>query len=171
MHPDLLNNSLFLRYYNQWQEDPASIVFAPIAEYLLAYGLAADAIKVCHEGLKHHPQSISGRLALAKAYFREKEWALSKEQLKLVLNAIPAQEKALELWEKLERELVPPAVEALKEAEAPKKVSSWETLTMAKIFAAQGHVEKARQVYEAILKREPANEEAKKGLTVLENEG
>lgn len=163
MHPELLNNSIFLRYYNQWQEDPTSILFAPIAEYLQIYGMVEEAITVCQEGLKHHPNLISGRLALAKAYLKKKEFAKAREELRPILQQIPKQPKALELLESIEKEITV-------ELPPPKKVMNWETLTMAKIFAAQGHRERAREVCHAILKREPANKEVQQALAQLESE-
>lgn len=163
MHPDLLNNSIFLRYYNQWQENPASVVFAPIAEYLQIYKMADEAILVCQEGLKHHPQSVSGRLALAKAFIQKKELGKAREQLKIVLNLVPKQEKAMELLGLLEKEISP--------QEMGRQRVSWETVTMAKIYAAQGHADRAREVYQSILQREPANQDAIQGLALLESEG
>ena len=162
MHPDLLNNSHFLRYYNQWQEDPTSIVFASIAEYLFLYGMMDEAVQVCLAGLKHNPQLVSGRLVLAKVYVSQKKWDEAKEQIQGVFEIVPNHEKATELWNGLEPELVNP--------EPAKKIASWETLTMAKIYAAQGHVERAVQVYQNILTREPHNEEAKRGLSELQTD-
>ena len=62
MHPDLLNNAPFLRYYSQWQENPKSMVFAPIAEYFRLYGMADEAIKICLEGLLNHRSCLGHRL-------------------------------------------------------------------------------------------------------------
>ncbi|MDO8527345.1 MAG: hypothetical protein Q7T03_06650 [Deltaproteobacteria bacterium] len=162
MHPDLLNNSIFLRYYNTWQADPHSIVFAPIAEYLQLYGMFDDAIRICEAGLKNHPRLISGRLALAKAYMRKKEWPKAEGELRFVLKIIPNQEKALEFLKTVERELLP--------AEPEKKTATWETVTMAKIYAMQGHTHRAREVYKNILNLDPSNEEAVQGLEHLEGE-
>lgn len=153
MHPDLLNNSHFLRYYNLWQEDPSSIVFAPIAEYLLSYGLIDEALKVCLAGLQYHPQLVSGHLILAKIYLRQKKWDEVKKETQIVLNLVPNHEKAVELQNSF-----------------PKKAANWETVTMAKIYAAQGHVDQAAEVYQIILSREPHNEEAKRGLSELQSD-
>lgn len=164
MHPELLNNSLFLRYYNQWQQDPTSIVFAPIAEYFLSYGLTDDAIRVCLAGLHHHPDLVSGRLSLAKAYLRKKEFAKAKGELQRVLNLVPNQSKALELFNQLSQQEPAPT---RPEPEATR----WQTVTMAKIYTAQGHRDQARQVYQAILAKDPQNQEAIQGLQQLEGEG
>lgn len=165
MHPELLNNSLFLRYYNQWQQDTTSIVFAPIAEYLLHYDLLADAVKVCEAGLSHHPDLVSGRLTLAKAYVRQKEFQKARQELRRVLALVPNQEKALELMGRIQSEQT-------KFEPAPRfQTENWQTVTMAKIYAAQGHIDQAREVFQAILNRDPQNEEALQGLQSLESGG
>lgn len=164
MHPELLNNSLFLRYYNQWQQDPTSIVFAPIAEYFLSYGLTDDAIRVCLAGLHHHPDLVSGRLSLAKAYLRKKEFSKAKNELRRVLNLVPNQSKALELFNQLSQQEPAPS-------QPEPETTRWQTITMAKIYTAQGHCDQARQVYQAILAKDPQNQEAIQGLKQLEGEG
>ena len=162
MHPELLNNSLFLRYYHQWQQDPTSIVFAPIAEFLLRYRLVDDAIRVCLEGLRHHPEFVSGRLVLAKAFVQKKEYPRAKEELRRILQQIPGQGKATEMMSLVDEKLLPTS---------NKEQPSWETVTMAKIYVAQGLTDRAREVYESILQRDPHNVEAKTSLAQLESEG
>lgn len=161
MHPDLLSNFIFLRYYAQWQEDPASVVFAPIAEYLIGVGQYDDAITICRQGLEHNPEMVMGQVALAKAHFRKKDFSHAREILRRVLLAQPNQHKAAELMELMDQQEAPP----------PQKISSWETVTMAKIFAEQGHTEQAKQVYQTILSRDPGNEEALNGLKHLQSGG
>lgn len=161
MHPELLANSIFLRYYNQWRQDPTSIVFAPIAEFLLQYGLVDDAIRICLQGLQHHPDFVSGRFSLAKAFLKKKEYQRAKEELKRILHLVPKHEKALELFHQTEE-----AIPFVPEPQAP-----WQTTTMAKIYMAQGHRERAREVYQSILAKDPDNEEARQGLSKLESEG
>lgn len=162
MHPDLLNNSLFLRYYNQWQEDPTSIVFAAIADFFLRYGLVDDALRICLEGLNHHPDFVSGRLVLAKAFLQKKETLRAKEELKKILNQMPGQARALEMMRQVEEKKTPPTVVV----EAP----SWETISMAKIYQSQGLIGQAREVYQSILARDPNNQEAKTRLDQLGRE-
>lgn len=162
MHPELLKNSIFLRYYQQWQQDPISIVFVPIAEYFLSYGLTGEAARVLQAGLIHHPDLISGRLCLAKVYLRTKELPRAQAELDRVLAIVPNQEKAMELMRGIKKESAPSELEP---------ILPWQTVTMAKIYAAQGHREQARQVYQVILAKDPQNQEAIQGLQQLEGEG
>jgi len=168
MHPELLNNATFLRYYEQWQKDPTSVVFAPMAEFLIQAGRLDDAIRVCEIGLKSHTQSVMGRLAMARAYLGKKEWAKSKDQLALILNQIPQHPQALEL-SRVIRVKTEPAPTALNVAngDSEPQASKWQTVTMAKIYTAQGHPEKAREIYKAILKKDPHHTEARQGLDSL----
>lgn len=178
MHPELLNNSYFLRYYNQWQEDPTSIVFAPIAEYLISYKMYDEALAVCKEGMRSNPDFVIGRLVMAKAYYRKKDYHHAHEELRRVLAVMPDQEKALELKALVEEALGHSALSSPQtvkvpieqEKQKPRSPAGWETVTMAKIYVSQGHREKARRVFEAILTHNPNDEEAKAGLALLKSE-
>ncbi|MBT3182493.1 MAG: hypothetical protein HN337_08320 [Deltaproteobacteria bacterium] len=261
MHPELLNNSLFLRYYSQWQKDPTSVVFVPIADYFMRYGLIEDATNICKQGVEKHPSLISGHIMMAKICIEKKEWAKAVDSVRRVLAIVPGHGVAMDLMNivdtnrgvkrsdfenikavistssesvpdptvistpaplsapistvevdvkpetevsvepepeletNLELESMPEidlqsevdtklSVEAdpISESEVELKVKtgsvqevetkrprqpSWETVTMANIYSAQGHHARAREIYEAILSREPENIDAKRGLEYL----
>lgn len=206
MHPELLDNSLFVRYYNQWLEKPDSIVFASVAEYLIKYDHLEEAIKVCREGLKRMPNSVVGRMTLAKAYIKCGETEEADEELRHVLRIIPSHTKALRLRseiqlagstgakvdfssmveeakevtsgeeaeEEITGELPPPerSEPILKEVAEPspsgtQDTPAWQTVTMAKIYSSQGHHDKAKEIYQAILARDPSNQAARDGLSSL----
>jgi Tfp pilus assembly protein PilF len=173
MHPELLNNSLFLRYYSQWQKDPDSVVFASVADYFLRYDQIDNAHKVCKAGLEKHPNFTVGHVVMAKIHIARGNFEEADEELRTALNIAPGNGKAHEILANLE---------AARRGEAPqihtgeRKVSvpgessmpaEWQTVTMAKIFAGQGHVERAREIYHAILARDPQNEEASRGLAAI----
>ncbi len=101
MHPELLNNSLFLKYYKQWQEDPSSIVFAPIAEYFLMYGMIDSALKTCREGLKTHPDLVSGRIVMAKIYLSRDNWEEASGELQKALSIAPQNRSAKDMLEEI----------------------------------------------------------------------
>ena len=221
MHPELLNNSLFLRYYQSWQEDPSSIVFAPIAEFFLRYNMIEEALEVCQVGMQRHPHLVSGRLVLAKTYVACENWAKALDELQQVLTDNPHHVEAMELVRKIDHKLntkpelasrvrkveEPIAVAQLEEAKVepipPRKVAqpaqtlrrekkaivssaepvapvkpesfqeeflpeSWQTVTMAQIFAKQGHKTRAKQIYKTILQSSPDNEAARTGLAQID---
>ena len=50
------------------QEDPASIAFAQLAEECRRAGDNDEAVAVCRAGLNHHPDYLSARVTLARAF-------------------------------------------------------------------------------------------------------
>ncbi len=178
MNPELLNNSLFLRYYRQWQEDPTSIVFAPVAEYFLLYGMIDEAFTVCREGIKRYPTLVSGRIIMAKVHLKRGNWEEAEDELQQALNIMPENDRARVMLEEIEelkaREArgemsmkVPAPAVAHVPHEERSSAPSWNTVTMAKIYATQGHRDRACEIYRTILKADPANEAARNGLDAL----
>lgn len=159
MHPDLFHNALFLRYYHTWQRDPTSIVFAPLAEFLLRYRMVDDAYAMCQAGLRHHPHLVSGKLVMAKVFAARGEEEEATDLVRQVIADYPENTQARELLRTLE---VPPAV-----AEPENVSRGWRTVTMARILSSQGHYTQAREIYEAILKSDPRNEAARNGLQLI----
>ena len=185
MHPNLLNNSIFLRYYKQWQDDPESIVFAPLADFFLRYQMLDDALKICRAGLKRHPRLISGRLVMARIHLARGNWDEAEDEVRYLLQLQPENEAALALGkqvERLQRQEAHGRSRADETSGAPLPVvrpaahapevdddlpPGWRTITMAQILTNQGHVEKARRIYETILHGDPGNEAARRGLQNL----
>lgn len=177
MHPELLNNSRFLRYYKQWQDDPSSIIFAAVADYLLIYGMIDAAMKVCREGLKRHPDLISGRIVMAKIHLKRGNWDEAESELRRVISLVPQNPTAREMMSQIdamragEREALrieaQQAVRSVETEGAGIDLSSWQTVTMADIFARQGHTDRARRIYQSILAQDPGNEAARRGIESL----
>lgn len=177
MHPDLLNNSRFLKYYQQWQEDPSSILFAPVAEFFLMYGMVDDALKVCREGLRRHPGLVSGRIVMAKIHLRRENWDEAETELRRALSIVPGNSTAREMMERIDAKRVAEGEALRNEAGRPESFAdyvidrtddqSWQTITMADIFAKQGHSDKARKIYQSILAEDPENEAARRGIESL----
>lgn len=183
MHQDLLNNSLFLKYYEQWQGDPTSIVFAPIAEYFLLYGMVDEALEICRLGLKSHPVFVSGRVVMAKVHLKRGNWDEAEEELRLALSVMPTNRLARELLLKIDdmrhQERLVPREGSKSSSMAGEtgqdriqwaslhQCPSWNTATMAKIYASQGLYDRARTIYRSILTRDPNNDTAVRGLKSL----
>ena len=53
------------------------------------------------------------------------------------------------------------------EAHEPAMPSEWQTVTMAQIYAEQGHADRAREIYYSILEKDPQNEDAHRGLAAI----
>jgi Tfp pilus assembly protein PilF len=165
MHPDLLNNSLFLRYYSQWQKDPDSIVFASIADYFLRYGMIDSAFKVCKEGLRRHPKLTVGRVVMAKIQLARGNFEEAEEEVRTALQIAPKGQQIEDLMARIDqaRKAAEPATHS---SESPVP-SEWQTVTMAQLFAQQGHTDRAREIYYTILEKDPQNEDAHRGLAAI----
>lgn len=75
-------------YLKRYQEDPTSRVFAPLAEAYRKAGLLDEAIDICRDGLRVHPNFIGGRVALARAFFDKRFYDdVVKELEPVVLDA------------------------------------------------------------------------------------
>lgn len=177
MHPELLNNSLFLRYYKQWQDNPSSIVFAPVADFFLKYDMIDAAMKVCREGLRRHPDLVSGRIVMAKVHLSRGNWEEAEGELRRVLSIVPENATARQMMENIdlqrvtEREII--ENESVGREALPDNTidhtrnEQWQTITMADIYASQGHNDKARRIYQTILTDDPGNDAARRGLESL----
>lgn len=79
----------FREYMRRYQEDPTSRVFAPLAEAYRRLGRLDEAIDICLEGLKHHPDFPGGRVALARCFLDKKKFARAKDELEIVVGISP----------------------------------------------------------------------------------
>lgn len=77
------------RFLAIWRKDPKSRVFAPLAEAYRKIGEVDRAIEVCLRGLEVHPNYVSGRVALGRAYFDKGDLGSAKAQLEMVYEADP----------------------------------------------------------------------------------
>ena len=57
------------KYQAMLETNPASRVFASLAELYRKQGMLDEAISLCLKGLKAHPAYVSGRVVLGRAYF------------------------------------------------------------------------------------------------------
>lgn len=60
---------LLLKYKAQWEKNPRSQVFAPLAELYRKMDMIDEAMRVLKLGIRHHPNYIAGYLSLANCYF------------------------------------------------------------------------------------------------------
>ncbi len=77
------------RYSEMLAQDPRSRAFALLAEAHRKAGQHDEAVRVAQEGLKHHPFYLSGRVALARAYFEKGEIAAARLEFEKVTTSAP----------------------------------------------------------------------------------
>ena len=71
------------------QRDPASIVFAQLAEEYRRAGQCRDAVETCQSGLEIHPGYLSARVTLARALVELGQIADAQAEFQTVLAAAP----------------------------------------------------------------------------------
>jgi predicted Zn-dependent protease len=71
------------------EKDPASIVFAQLAEEHRRAGQYEDAIRVCRHGLAHHPDYLSARVTLGRALLETGQLEDARSELEHVVHAAP----------------------------------------------------------------------------------
>jgi tetratricopeptide (TPR) repeat protein len=71
------------------QADPASIVFAALAEEFRRVGRYDDAIETCRTGLQRHPAYLSARVTLGRALIETGDYEGAREELETVLRSAP----------------------------------------------------------------------------------
>ena len=150
---EFLKNPHFSRYYHTWQQNERSLVFIPLVEYFRTKGLVQEALALCEKGLVHHPQSVTGRLALARVYSDLGKKEEAETLLRAILTELPGQQEALLLLAKLQG---PSDFSTI-----PVALGPWDTCTMAAIFARQGDHRKALGIVEKILALDPEHVRAK----------
>lgn len=82
-------NPQIYHYLKKYQEDPTSRVFAPLSEAYRKAGLLDEAIDICRDGLRIHPNFIGGRVALARAFFDKRFYEDVVKELEPVIADAP----------------------------------------------------------------------------------
>ncbi len=77
------------KYRAMLDENPASRVFATLAEVYRKQGMHDEAIGLCLKGLKYHPDYLSGRVVLGLAYFDKGMVKEASEELERVVSEKP----------------------------------------------------------------------------------
>ncbi len=153
-------------YRKKLAENPAGLIFLPLAEIYRNNAMYEEAAELCVKGLSYHPDYISARLFLAKLRLEKNRSAEAAEELKKVTEIDPDNIMAHTLLEGIYRtagnpELAKAAGEKINSiasaaAESPaEKNPGMETVTMAEVYFKQGLLDEAMEVYEKIVKRNP----------------
>ena len=86
--------SAIRRYEERLAKDPASLVFAPLADAYRKAGRMRDAIRLCREGLDRYPQYVTARLILAKALLDDGNPDGALDEVQSILAASPQEAQA-----------------------------------------------------------------------------
>jgi tetratricopeptide (TPR) repeat protein len=185
-------------YRQMVTKDPSSQVFVYLAEALFERGMYTEAIETCLNGLRLHPHDLRARVILGLSYLRtdsldraESELLKAKEILEINLATYQGlaelyerkgDEEKSSLYRRLYEAVQSPETMAAREPEASPQIEpeveapaeeepEVATVTMAKLYAQQGHLDKAAAVYRTILETAPETPEVAARLAELERKG
>ena len=78
----LLYSPLFLKYQADFEKNPRSRVFAPLAEIYRKIGMTDKAMEILSQGIRNHPAYVMGYMGLAFCYFDLKQFNLAYTTLR-----------------------------------------------------------------------------------------
>jgi tetratricopeptide (TPR) repeat protein len=71
------------------EKEPNPLIFLQLAEEYRKESLYEDALKVCHDGLRRHPNYWSIRVAVGRIYHEMGDLDKSRDELEKVVKAVP----------------------------------------------------------------------------------
>lgn len=71
---DKLKSPLILKYQKDYENNPKSRVFVPLAESYRKVGLIEKAIDILRKGLEHHPHYVTAHVVLGNCYIDLKQY-------------------------------------------------------------------------------------------------
>ncbi len=77
-----LLSPLFLKYQADYEKNPRSRVFAPLAETYRKLGMTDKAMEILSQGIRFHPTYVMGYLGLAFCYFDLRQFSLAYNTLR-----------------------------------------------------------------------------------------
>jgi tetratricopeptide (TPR) repeat protein len=84
-----INTEFVERYQLEYEKNPKSKVFAPLAEAYRKMGLFDEALNICRRGVMMHPDFSSGRVAFAKVLIDRKQYSAAIDQLVKAIDLSP----------------------------------------------------------------------------------
>ena len=80
------SSPILLRYLSQFEANPNSQVFAPLAEAYRKLGMYQEAIDLLREGIAKHPTYPLGYLGLASCYYDKEQFNLAYQTLRPLIT-------------------------------------------------------------------------------------
>jgi tetratricopeptide (TPR) repeat protein len=171
----------------RWAEQPQGRSFGPLAEALRKRGAFSEALRILEEGLAREPTHLPGHLVLSRIRMDQQDWPGAEVALRAALNIDPSHPGVLEgmaaladasgkaaegrAWREALAAALPGAAESPQVAEPPLPNGEGsddaqveepddfiQTESLAALYRRQGHLEKAIEVYEVLVRQSPGNE-------------
>lgn len=172
------------KYLAMLKADPNSQAFAPLADLYRKTGRVQEALNLCRQGVAKHPEFSGAQVLLAQLLIDSNQPKEAEQELLKLLRRLPghlmAHQVLLQLYAKngahpqataiAQRILkikaddqaaiswlrgkAPAPTPIIAKASAPQPPVP--TVTMAKLYEEQGHLEKALEIYALLAKEQPA---------------
>ena len=101
---DPATNATIRRYEERLARDPASVVFAQLADLYRKAGRTREAAALCREGLQRYPHYVTARLILAKSLAADGALDDASVEVETILAANPNDVLAHRMAAELERQ-------------------------------------------------------------------
>lgn len=95
--PGLEKNRELVDLLKEFQKNPSSLVFLPLAEAYRKEGLLEQSLEIVEEGLVYHPELPSALLIKARVYMQERKYADALGTIRQILKKNSENIKALKL--------------------------------------------------------------------------
>ncbi len=90
-------------FADQVVNDPASLLFASLADFYRENGLCQEAINMCQVGLDAHPDNIEGRVVLTQCYKDIKDYEKARIEITKILSIQSENSQAKKILEELDK--------------------------------------------------------------------
>ncbi|MBW2618543.1 MAG: tetratricopeptide repeat protein [Deltaproteobacteria bacterium] len=157
--------------------DPKAPIFVELAETLMEDGRPEEAIKVCREGLIHHPDLLAGQVALVEVLLAAGREEEAREALGAATRQAARASQSMSRLRELEARLgaaIPAGLIESAEASgageedwSDQPASDLASPTLADLYVSQGQPEAAIGVYKRLLAKDPANKAVRAKLKAL----
>lgn len=77
-----LLSPLFLKYQAEYEKNPRSRVFAPLAEMYRKVGMVDKSMEILAQGIRQHPTYVLGYLGMSQCYYDIQQFSLAYNTLK-----------------------------------------------------------------------------------------
>ncbi len=84
-----INTSEIIELKKKLDENPDSLIFAPLADAYRKNGGLEEAFKICKKGLEKHPNYTSARVVLGRIYQEQEKIDQAANEFKKVLETDP----------------------------------------------------------------------------------
>jgi len=157
--------------------DAASFAFVALAQIHLDQGESDEAIRLCREGIGHHPNHSSGHLVLGLAFEKEERSDEAIREFQEVVNLDPGNRLAVQkLGEAFRRGRKEGAAKKSGRPARPGgpggvdlgREIAFFTFSMAEVYEKQGFFEKALAIYRRVLALQPRREDVVERIRELE---